>query len=83
MKLSLLYLLITTIAMLAHFGARQTGTQRRGKSDDAGQPHHGYDRHVAAESARQKRPQHLDGFLEEPNFSHGQRHRLRVWAAQA
>jgi hypothetical protein len=24
MKLSLLYLLITTIAMLAHFGARQT-----------------------------------------------------------
>jgi hypothetical protein len=32
MKLSLLYLLITTIAMLAHFGARQTA---KAKADSA------------------------------------------------
>lgn len=31
MKLSLLYLLITTIAMLAHFGARETAES---KADD-------------------------------------------------
>ena len=32
MKLSLLYLLITTIAMMAHFGARETA---KSKADDA------------------------------------------------
>ncbi len=32
MKLSLLYLLITTIAMLAHFGARKTA---KSDADDA------------------------------------------------
>jgi hypothetical protein len=32
MKLSLLYLLITTIAMLAHFGARRTA---KPETDDA------------------------------------------------
>ena len=32
MKLSLLYLLITTIAMMAHFGARETA---KSQADDA------------------------------------------------
>jgi hypothetical protein len=32
MKLALLYLLITTIAMLAHFGARQTAKAEADKA---------------------------------------------------
>ena len=38
---------------------------------------------IEAEAARQNRLQHLDGFLEQPNVSHVQGHRLCVWAAQA
>ena len=57
---------------LRHRGERQPGPQRRREPDHAGEPHHRYDRRVAAKAPRQHGLEERGGPLEKSCFGHDQ-----------